>query len=364
MTLQNPTAARPGDPHAPDPHPSDPFGERSPGRLHRSVQVLGGHFEFRSDSPALLDLVDAAYAGLPAHFLPGGTPRFQVELRLTDAPQLAGVALPPEARMQGGAGFFGALTDGANLALAFPEARRGLVAISRELLRFPYHARYELLEFVVFTLASRAQQLVPLHAGCVGWHGAGALLVGESGAGKSTVALHCLQQGGDLLTEDAAFVQPDSLLATGVANFLHWRFDALDFLDDGALKDRVARSPVIHRRSGVAKYEIDLRLPALTPALAPVPDPLALSPAPLALQQLIFVSREPAGAHGLLTALDSADAVARLVRTQGYAAHQPGWDAFIARAARLPAHELRRGRHPREAALAVQALMQHRPLRS
>ena len=34
---------------------ADPFGERSPGRLRRRIQVLGGHFEFRSDSAELLD---------------------------------------------------------------------------------------------------------------------------------------------------------------------------------------------------------------------------------------------------------------------------------------------------------------------
>jgi hypothetical protein len=58
------------------------------------------------------------------------------------------------------------------------------------MLRFPYHARYELIEFAVFTLAARAQGLVPLHAACVGEEGRGLLLMGESGAGKSTASLH------------------------------------------------------------------------------------------------------------------------------------------------------------------------------
>lgn len=244
-----------------EPPIEDPFGECSPGRLSRQYQVVGGDFEFRSDSEELLALVDVAYKGLPI-CMQGDCLRFQIELRLTEGTGFAGREEPPAARMVGGAGILGVVMDATNMALAVPAARRGLVAISRELLRFPYHARYELIEFVVFTLASRAQGLMPLHAACVGVRGRGVLLIGESGAGKSTLALQCMLQGLDFLTEDAAFVTPRSLKTTGVTNFLHLRFDALDFLDDDTSLDLRAsfrNSPVILRRSGEQKYEIDLR---------------------------------------------------------------------------------------------------------
>jgi energy-coupling factor transporter ATP-binding protein EcfA2 len=325
----------------------DPFGERSSGCLSKRVQVLGSHFEFRSDSPELLALVDVAYGGLPGHEMPGGASDFDVELRLTEGTGFAGLEEPPEARMLGGAGFLGALMDAANLALAFPEARRGLVAISRDLLRFAYHARYELLEFVVFTLASRAQGLVPLHAGCVGAQGKAALLVGESGAGKSTLALHCMLQGLDFLTEDAAFVAPRSLMATGVANFLHLRFDALAFLEDHLeLAAGIRHSPVIRRRSGVEKYEIDLRQ-----------DWVSLAPTPLNLSHIVFVSKEPAGDGDLLVDLAPEQLLARLARSQPYAAGQPSWTLFAEQVARLHGHQLRRGVHPREAAVALRELL-------
>ena len=55
-------------------------------------------------------------------------------------------------------------------------------------------ARYEMLEFAVFTLASRVQGVVPLHAACIGRRGRGLLLMGDSGAGKSTAALLGLAQ--------------------------------------------------------------------------------------------------------------------------------------------------------------------------
>src|SRR5258708_6306038 len=98
------------------------------------------------------------------------------------------------------------------------------------MLRFPYHIRYELIEFAVFMLACRAQRLVPMHAACVGLDGRGILLMGPSGSGKSTVALHCLLAGFDFLSEDSVFVASKSMGATGVANFLHVREDSLRWL--------------------------------------------------------------------------------------------------------------------------------------
>ena len=120
---------------------------------------------------------------------------------------------------------------------------RALVGISRGLLRHRYHARYELIELAVLTLASRGQALVPLHAACVGTHGSGLLLMGPSGAGKSTLSLHALAAGMQLLSEDSAFVAADSLLVTGTPNYLHVRTSGLRALPDGPLRRQVRRSP-------------------------------------------------------------------------------------------------------------------------
>ena len=110
------------------------------------------------------------------------------------------------------------------------------------MLRFPYHTRYELIEFAVFTLASRVQGLVPLHGACVGRAGSGVLLLGPSGAGKSTVTLQCLIEGLGFLAEDSVFVVPDTLLATGVSNFLHVRADSLRWI---AQRSSVTKNPPI-----------------------------------------------------------------------------------------------------------------------
>ncbi|TLY57473.1 MAG: serine kinase [Gammaproteobacteria bacterium] len=213
------------------------------------MRLLGGEFEFECGSSKLQRLVDWAYGGLPRHKLAAVAPRFRVRLALAPRDRPRPQADPSRIEMLSGAGLLCGTTSSSDFAVLSPEHRAALVVVSRDMLRFPYHTRYELIEFAVFTLAARAQALMPLHAACVGHASRGLLLIGESGAGKSTASLHCLLRGLDFLAEDSVFVTPDTLLATGVANFLHVRRDALHFVP-AAAASVIRRSPVIRRRSG------------------------------------------------------------------------------------------------------------------
>lgn len=309
-------------------------------------ELLGGRFQFDSGSEALLDLVEAAYGGLPAqrwHDLP---PVFRVELRLVARRSSPGAGPPPVVRTQAGAGLLCGVMDASNYVVVSPERHHALVVVSEDMLAHPYHVRYELIEFAVYLLAARGMDLVPLHGACVGKHGRGVLLLGGSGAGKSTLALQCLSQGMDFVSEDAVLVQPTGMLATGIANFLHVRADALRFVDDEATRRWIAAAPVIRRRSGVEKFEADLRGRAR---------PLGT---PLALVGAVFVCDRPASdPDSLLVPLSTADMAARLEADQPYAAGQPGWRRFQHALCALGGHELRRGRHPRASAQALRAIL-------
>jgi hypothetical protein len=241
--------------------------------------------------------------------------------------------------------------DGANFVALSPEQRSALVVVSKDMLRFPYHIRYEMLEFAVYVLASRVQGLVPLHAACFGRAGQGILLSGASGSGKSTLSLHCLLQGMDFLAEDSVLVRPDGLLATGVANFLHVRPDSLRFLDEaGQASITRSTSSVIRRRSGVEKLEIDLRHPRYR-----------LAPAPLRIGAVVFVSPRSADASALLVPMRKAEVTRQLAASQRYAANQPGWSDFSRQVSRLPAFELRRGHHPLQGVEALEKLLPSTP---
>jgi hypothetical protein len=322
---------------------ADPFGEHTACGFGLQRKVLGGRFHFASDNEALLQLVEVAYGGLPAYELPRAED-FHVELRLRPA-RTRYRREPPPVRHQAGAGLLCGVVDEHNYAVLDPRGRRALVVASQAMLRRPYHLRYELIEFAVFTLATRGMGLVPLHGACVGHGGRGVLLLGDSGAGKSTLALHSLLHGLDFLAEDAVFVQPHTLLATGVPNFLHLRPDALGLLPDGATRDWLQRSPRIRRRSGVEKIEADLRQGAGR-----------LAGRPLELVGAVMVTGERADGE-LLSPVDTDTAATWLAANQPYAAGQPGWQAFAQALAGRGVYRLRRGGDPRASVEILRRLL-------
>jgi hypothetical protein len=327
---------------------ADPFEERSPVIARENFQLLGGRFEFESNSPQLLRLVDSAYAGLPRHRLSTAAPRLRVRLLLSapEQPRPRRSSEPPRLAMLSGPGYLGGATNSSNFVVLSPSERTALVVLSRQMLRFPNLTRYEYIEFAVFTLASRCQELVSLHAACVGRAGRGILLMGPSGSGKTTVTLHCLLQGFDMLSEDSVFVEPHTMLATGVAYLLQVRSDALRSL--GKTRDAAAirKSPVIRRRSGVRKFEVDLRQGAYR-----------LAASPLKIAAVVFLSPQSARDRPLLKPLSKSDLLAKLAAAQAYAANQPKWTAFCKSVSALGAFELRRGSHPLEAVDTLEAFL-------
>jgi hypothetical protein len=327
---------------------SDPFGERSPLIAGDRFQLLGARFKFESNSRQLLQLIDSAYAGLPRHRLSGLSPRLTVRLLLGPGGRstVASPFEPPPMSMLSAAGCVGGASASSTFVVLSPAQRSALVVASRQMLKFTYHARYELLEFAVFSLAARTQRLVPLHAACIGKSGRGILLIGSSGSGKSTVTLQCLLHGLEILSEDSVFIEPKTLLATGIANFLHVREDSLHWLESERDAAAVRRSPVIRRRSGVEKFEVDLRQ-----------DPYRLAGSALKIAAVVFLSRKSAAGRAFIEPLPKAAALARLVAAQPYAANQPEWAGFSNAVSRVDAFELRRGRHPREAVDVLEQLL-------
>lgn len=313
-------------------------------------QLMGGRFCFRSSSQALMHLAEAAYGGVAPHRFAGEPPEFSVDMCLLPRPTRA-CNQPPKVRTRlHGELLHGYMNDG-NFVLISPRQRRALLVASEDMLAHACQLRYELLEFAVFLLAARTQGLVPLHGAGIGQGGRGLLVLGASGAGKSTLALHGMLEGLELLAEDAVFVQPRSLMATGVANYLHLQASALDSVDHEAARRWIAGSPVIRRRSGVHKFEADLRR---------APAPLHTAQAPMQVAGTVLVSSEHATDPAtLLTRVAPEDIAATLAADQAYATRQAGWHDFAQRMARLPMYRLRRGPQPRAAVAALRDLLGH-----
>jgi hypothetical protein len=316
-------------------------------RFRAHVNVLGGAFTIESTDAILHRLALEAFGGLPRHRLARKQQRFRVSLVGTDhTASWPSGAEPPRPTHSAGGGLLSATVDAGNFAIMDLAQSRALVGISRAMLRHRYHARYELIELAVLTLASRGQALVPLHAACVGAHGSGILLMGASGAGKSTLSLHAFAGGMQLLSEDSAFIVADTLLATGAPNYLHVRTNGLRSLPDGPLRRQIRRSPTIRRRSGVRKYEVDLR--AVTGRIAT---------RPLRIAATVFLSPEPAGRRPPLRRLGRNAFLARLRREQPYAAGLDTWRRFERRIVAVPAFELRRLQDPDAAVAQLKAML-------
>ena len=312
-----------------------------------SKRVLGGLFRFESNSRELTSLVEAAYGGLPPQAFPGATAEFTVAMRLLPRRTNSWATEPPAPRIHTGRDQIRADIDASNYVVIEPARRRAHVVASEDMLDHAYHLRCELIEFAVFILAARGNGLVPLHAACLGTNGRGLLLLGGSGSGKSTLALQGLLHGLELIAEDAVFVRAVDLLATGVPNYLHLRRDGLEGTEDDAIRRWIGRAPVIRRRSGVEKFEVDLRRGYGRPAASP-----------LALAGAVIVSAQPADRpDALLTRLDAQSADRLLDADQPYAPSQPGWRRFKRGITDKGVHHLRRGRHPRDSIDALRRLL-------
>jgi hypothetical protein len=326
---------------------ADPFLERAPRLESGPLQLLGSRFQFQSNSRELLDLVDGAYGGLPAHRLPGVAPRMRIGLQVISSKSHKKRIEPPPLQLLSAAGYVAGASESSTFVVMDAAARSALVTVPARMLGFPYHTRYELIEFAVFTLATRVRGLIPLHGACVGSGRRGLILMGASGSGKSTVSLQCLLNGFDFVSEDSTFVMPERLLCTGIPNFVHVRSDSLRWIEkrDATV---IRESPVISRRSGVRKFEVDLRQGRYR-----------LAPAPVQLTAVIFLSTASADGGALLQRLPREQTLKRLAVEQPYAANQPGWAGFCRKVSQQGAFELRRGRHPREAVAALHQFLRH-----
>ncbi len=109
------------------------------------------------------------------------------------------------------------VANSSNFAIC--DRREGLAYawIDRAALKHRRYLRYHFLEGVALTLLC-ASHVTPLHAACVELAGKGVLLCGNSGAGKSSLALACARAGWRFLSDDAVYLLREPLGRSVVGN--------------------------------------------------------------------------------------------------------------------------------------------------
>lgn len=167
--------------------------------LHEALTSAFTHLPNRLPSlPASLEVFawDEAATGVALPEAPWPPPPVAT---IAGAPRLT---LPP-----GGEAYRIALTEQESFFIFYSMERRQAVIWTRDAARLPTYVHSAPFPALVHWW-SQQHGLRLLHAGCVGTPAGAALLVGKSGSGKSTTALHCALNGLRYLSDDLCLVRP------------------------------------------------------------------------------------------------------------------------------------------------------------
>jgi len=185
-----------------------------------------------SDKEVLL-AASKSWGAWPALFDHAPPMRFEIETH-------DGVAPRTVPHFEAPAGWLRFSAGDHNFAVFELESRTGYMSVGGGALRDEAGFRHHWLEALVLT-ALDSVFFTPLHAACVARDGAGTLLCGDSGAGKSSLAYACARRGWTLVSDDAFHLAPGpESIGVGGSNFIHLRepgrdlFPELDHVETGA----------------------------------------------------------------------------------------------------------------------------------
>jgi hypothetical protein len=195
-------------------------------RLH----PLGYPVDIVSNCDAVLEAAWKSWGSWPAIFEDVPSMRFEVEMHNGAAPQ----TVP---RFEAPAGWLRFSAGDNNFAVFELEARTGYMSVGLGALRDAAGFRHHWLDALVLT-ALDSVFFTPLHAACVAREGAGTLLCGDSGAGKSSLAYACARRGWTLISDDAVHLAPGSdRIGVGGSNLIHLRDPARALFSELAQRD-------------------------------------------------------------------------------------------------------------------------------
>lgn len=182
----------------------DPLWRCAPTPYAARFHLLGVPLEFATNAPVLMTLAQELFYGGMGQ-ADGQAVRLRVFLHDEEEAENS-MLLRPLYRIQ--EGYF-LVSLGRSLGFSDFEAGYASAFVTTSLLQSGAGRRFvqdTFLECLALYLAFR-QRPIRLHAAAVAWEGRGLLLTGADGAGKSTLAYACLQQGFDFISEDVVFAE-------------------------------------------------------------------------------------------------------------------------------------------------------------
>lgn len=112
---------------------------------------------------------------------------------------------PPSPTFRAQGNLLTLVADAHNFACCDLTAGFGFACITKAAVLNRDYVRYHFLEAMVYTMLD-AKHVVAVHAACVAKNGRGMLFIGDSGAGKSSLAYACARRGWTYVSDDCSSI--------------------------------------------------------------------------------------------------------------------------------------------------------------
>jgi HPr Serine kinase C-terminal domain len=207
--------------------------------LRRVFYPFGFPTEVRTNSPEVLRQFELLWTVFSQRF---DTKLIQVDVHVVESDARE---CPPAPTYRQIDPLMVTVADSENYIICDLAQGKTQVVISRTTVKHPLYLRYFFLEPTVGChIATRFT--TPVHAACVALNGCGVLLLGDSGAGKSSLAYACARAGWTYVTDDASFLLNGGRERMVIGNCHQLRFRP----SAGELFPEVNRLPITPRAAG------------------------------------------------------------------------------------------------------------------
>lgn len=178
---------------------------------------LGFPLEIATNARQVLEAAGQSWGVYEQRF---DTPPIRMHVITTEA----GSGLPPDPRFRVQRHLTAIVGDQENFAICDWRNLFAFCMVTRTTVADPVFFRWHFLEAAVWMLHAQTYYS-SLHAACIAWNGAGVLLWGDSGTGKSTLAYACARRGWTFITDDGSGLLWDSGRRV-IGESHHFRFRA------------------------------------------------------------------------------------------------------------------------------------------
>jgi hypothetical protein len=178
---------------------TDPLQTFVPLPFHHVLFPYGFPVHIKANHPGVIRAAELSWAGFRQRFRE--TP-IEVRFLVSDFPSRR---KPSSPSFRAQANLLMMVADQHNFGCCDLAAGFGFACVTKAAVFNMDYLRYNYLEAMVYTLLD-TRHLVAMHAACVAFHDCGFLFVGESGAGKSSLAYACARRGWTYVSDDASCI--------------------------------------------------------------------------------------------------------------------------------------------------------------